>query len=97
MRAEGPRGAGHRDEHAQEVPVEGERHLRDLLALNDAAGVGAIGLQHRRFTRDEHRLGQLADAQLHVHANRGVDVDFNGFTSELPESHELALDPVHAG
>ena len=96
MRTEGPRRARHDRQRALEVPIERERQLRDLLALDDAARVGAIGLQHGRLARDRDRLFELTDGQRDVHANRGVHVDFHIVATEFPETDELSLDAIRA-
>ena len=51
VRAERAGRAGHGHEDALEVPVEGQRHLLQLLAFDDAAGIGAVGLQRRYLRR----------------------------------------------
>ena len=69
---------------------------RHHLGLDDAAGVGAIGLQHGRFSRDRDRLRQLTDFELQVDADRAVDVDPDAFAQDLLESLQLRLDSVGA-
>ena len=96
VRPEGPGGAGHRDHQPLEVAVEGQRHLGDLLALDDAAGVGAVGLQRRRLLHDRHRFRQVAHLEGEIHAHRRVHVDLHVLADGLPEARQLRLDPVHA-
>ncbi len=96
MRPERTRRAGHRNQQRLEVPIEPQRHLRDLRALDDAAGVGAIGLQHRRLAGDDHRLFELADSEHDFHADRGIDADLDALAREFLETDELAVNAVHA-
>ena len=72
-----------------------KRQLGDHLRLDDAAGVGPVGLQHRRLGGDFDGLVQLADFELEVDAHRGVDLD-DAFAQDLLEALELGLDGVGA-
>jgi len=71
---EGPRGSRHRHQKALEVAVEGERHLGDLLALDEPSGVGPVGLEGGCLLHHGHRFGHGADLEHEVHPHRRVDV-----------------------
>ena len=91
-----PRRPGDHDQQALEVPVEGERHLADHLRFEDAARVGPVGLQQRGLGRHGDGLGQLADFQLHVHADGGVDVDLDVLADDFLEPRQLGIHDVGA-
>ena len=95
MLAVRPRRAGHRDEGRLEVPVA-QRYLLEQLALDDASGVGAIGLQERRLADDGNCLGHRADFELQVDAQRGVDLDDRLVAHGLLEAGQLGGDAVQA-
>ncbi len=96
VRPAGARRARHRRPHALEVAAEAERHRLDGLSLNDAAGVGAVGLQGRRLARHRDRLGEIANLETEVRADGGVDVHLDVLADRLLEAGQLGLDAVHA-
>ena len=96
VRPERPRGAGHRGDHALEVAAEAERHRRDLLALDDAAGVGAIRLQRRRVGADRQHFGDGAGFEREVDADGRVDVDADVLAHDLLEAGQLGFDAIDA-
>ena len=93
---ERPRGAGHGGHHALEVAAEAERHRGDLLALDDAAGVGAIRLQRRRVGGDGQHFGDGAGFEREIDADGRVDVDADVLADDLLEPGELGFDAVDA-
>ena len=95
MRPERTRRTGHRDQHAEEVSIECQRHLSKGVALNHASGISTIGLQHRRFAGDHHRLFERAHAERDVDADSRIDVDLDVFARELAEANELTVHAVY--
>ena len=90
VRPERTRGARHRDQHALEIAVEPERHFLEVHALDDAAGVGAVGLQERRLADDGDGFLDCADLHLQIHAHRRVHGHIDILAHHLLEARELA-------
>src|SRR4029078_9574907 len=57
--------------------------VRAVRRTGDSATLRAVGLQGLRLVSDVDRLVQLSDLQLHVHANRRVDVHLDALTYDL--------------
>ena len=89
-------GARDGDEDALEVAVERERDVGHHLRLDDAAGVGAVGLEERRLCDDADGLVHLAHFEFHVDADRRVDIHFDARPHDLLESLQLSVDGVGA-
>src|SRR6266511_5621253 len=96
VRPERARGAWNGRHHALEVAAEAERHRGDLLALDEASGVGTVGLERGRLRGDIDRLRQFARLQRQVDADRRIDVHLHAVTDRLPEAGQLRLDAVDA-
>ncbi len=94
VRPERTASAGHRGDHALEVAAEAERHRGDLRAFDDAAGVGAVGLQRRRLGGDRDDFADLAGLQCEINTDGGVHVDADVLADDLLEAGEFGLDAI---
>jgi hypothetical protein len=83
-------------QHPLEVAIEGQRRFRQVNALDDAAGVGAVGLQERALADDRHRLFDGADLQPEVDAKRRIDRNDDTVTHGLLEAGQFPGDAVGA-
>ncbi len=93
---EGPAGPRNRHQEALEVPVEGQRSLGELLALDEPSGVGPVGLQHRLLLDDGDGLLQVAHGQAEVHAHGRVHIQLDPVAQDGLEAGELRRHPVDA-
>ena len=84
-----PQGARHRDHHPLEVAVEAERHLRQMDAFDDAAGVGAVGLQQRALADDGDRLFDGADLHLQIDARCRIHRHLDAVAHRALEAAQL--------
>ncbi len=96
VRPEGPARPRHRHQETLEVPVEAEGRFRELLALDEPAGVGPVGLQHRLLLDDSDGFLQVAHGQAQVDPDGRVHVELHSVAHDLLEAAELRLHPVDA-
>ena len=94
VRLERARGAGNGRHHALKVTAEAKWHRGNLLALDDAAGVGAIRLQGRRVGAHRQRFGDGPGLERQIDADGGVDVDADVLAHDLLEPGQLGLDAI---
>ena len=98
VRAEGTAHAGHQHQEALVVAVIEHGHFGQLLGVDLAASVGAIGLQQRRGrAADVDGLRDGARGEFKIHAGRGVGWQLDAGTHGLAKALLFGLHAVVAG